>query len=85
MRPGTQGATKTWELMSKIDVADLVQVTVASPGGGGFNLEPFYVEGVHEAVEPLNPDYDDVTVTLDVSPRAYFDDVSMFPDGPART
>jgi hypothetical protein len=83
MRPGTQGATKTWELLSKIDIADLVQITVASPGGGGFNLEAFYVEGVHETCRPLNGVYDDVTLAVDLSPKAYFDDVSMFPDGPA--
>ena len=73
MRPGQSGATKTWELMSKIDIADEVLVTVGSPGGGGFDSVSYFVEGVHETCSPLNDDMDDVTLTLDLSPRAYFD------------
>lgn len=73
MRPGQSGATKTWELLSKIDVADAVEVTVGSPGGGGFSSVPYFVEGVHEISQPLNALYDDVTLTLDLSPRAHFD------------
>jgi hypothetical protein len=61
-----------WKLLSQVDIADAAEVTVASPGGGGFNLEPYFVEGVHEQTRPLNPDYDDVTLTLDLSPQAYF-------------
>jgi hypothetical protein len=66
-----QGATKTWELMSKIDIGDAIAITVDSPGGGGFN-EGFFVEGIHEQVNPLNPDMDDVTLTLDLSPVAAY-------------
>lgn len=81
IRPGVSGATITWGLLSQIDVSDIVRITVGSPGGGGFNDEPFFVEGVHEQVQPLNPEMDDVTLTLDLSPQAYFTgDTSMFPD-----
>jgi len=72
MRPGTPGSSETWRLMSLVDIGDSVTVTVASPGGGGLDTEAYFVEGVHEDVRPLNPEYDDVTVTLDLSPRAYF-------------
>jgi hypothetical protein len=78
MRPDDSRAAANWELLSLVDVSDLVQVTVASPGGGGFDAAEFFVEGVHEQVGPLVPGYDDVTLSLDLSPRAYFDDVSMF-------
>lgn len=74
MRPGLPGAAITWELLSKIDIADAVNVTVGSPGGGGFNAEPYFVEGIHEQVAPLDALYDDVTLSLDLSPRAYFTD-----------
>lgn len=30
------------------------------------------LEGVHENCRPLNPEMDDVELTLDLSPRAYF-------------
>jgi hypothetical protein len=88
IRPGASGATITWGLLSKIDIGDLVSITVGSPGGGGFDGSTpdgkFFVEGVHEQVQPLNPEMDDVTLTLDLSPQAYFTDTSMFPDGASR-
>ena len=70
--PAASGASENWRLLSLVDIADTIQVTVASPGGGGFNADPYFVEGIHEQVGPLVPGYDDVTVTLDLSPRAYF-------------
>jgi hypothetical protein len=73
IRPGAPGASITWQLLTRVDISDRIDLTVTSPGGGGFAAEPFYVEGVHETSRPLNPDHDDVTVTLDLSPAAYFD------------
>jgi len=72
LRPDALGAGANWRLLSKIDIADAVNVTVGSPGGGGFNAEPYFVEGIHEQVQPLGTLYDDVTMTLDLSPRVYF-------------
>ena len=37
----------------------------------------FWEEFDHETVGPATPDYDDVTLTLDLSPQSYFDDLSM--------
>lgn len=66
-------APKTWEFLSHVDISDAVTVSVGSPGGGGFVLEPFFVEGVHEEVSPLGTDeYDNVTMRLDLSPRAFY-------------
>lgn len=79
IRPTHWAGTVTWALLSQIDIADAIALTVASPGGGGFNLEPYFVEGVHEQVQPLNQFYDDVTLSLDLSPQAYFADTTMFP------
>jgi hypothetical protein len=82
------GAGATWHLLSKVDISDRVDITVGSPGGGGFggtaDLDAqFYVEGVHETVQALNPTMDDVTLTLDLSPVAFFTDVTMFPPPPS--
>jgi hypothetical protein len=75
MSPDNPHAGIMWEFLSKVDIADSVAVTVGSPGGGGFTAEPYFVEGVHEQVGPLGTDdYDDVTLTLDLSPQAYFTD-----------
>jgi hypothetical protein len=74
IHPSHTAAAETWQLLSKVDIADAVNVSiVGSPGMGGFALDPYFVEGVHEEVRPLNPDYDDITLRLDLSPQAYFD------------
>ena len=36
MHPDWDGATETWNLLCRIDIADSVEVTIDSPGGGGF-------------------------------------------------
>ena len=77
--PGDARAAATWHLLSVIDISDQLTVTVDSPGGGGIVAANYFVEGVHETVQPLTPVYDDVTLSLDLSPAAYFDDTSMFP------
>jgi hypothetical protein len=74
INPAATGAAANWALLSQVDISDQVDVTVAGAGGGGFALEPYFVEGVHEQVQPLTPDYDDVTLTLDLSPKAYWTD-----------
>jgi hypothetical protein len=78
MRPTDERAPKLWELLSEIDISDQVNVTVLAPGGGGFDgtipTGQFYVEGIHEQVNPLNANYDDVTLSLDLSPKAFFTD-----------
>ena len=74
--PAASGASENWRLLSLVDISDEVLVRISSPGGGGFDDSviggKYYVEGVHEQVQPLVPGYDDVTLTLDLSPQAYF-------------
>lgn len=69
-------APRLWRFLSQVDIADRVDVTIASPGGGGFNEEPFFVEGIHEEVvgkvAGSTDILDDVTLSLDLSPMAYF-------------
>jgi hypothetical protein len=86
MPPGSDGEAITWQLLTRVDISDRIDITVGSPGGGGFDGSTtdgqFFVEGVHEQVKPAGPDMDDITVTLDLSPKAYFTDLTMFPDAP---
>lgn len=73
VRPGTLGATPTWELLCELDITDELNVTVSGAGAWyGFNNDLHFVEGIHEQSQPLNPTYDDVTMTLDLSPRSFF-------------
>lgn len=72
MDPATTGASATWEMLSKADISDTAAVTVGFPGGGDFNAEPYFIEGLHETALPANGRYADVTLSLDLSPQAYF-------------
>jgi hypothetical protein len=78
MSPDQVGAGATWHLLSAVDISDRVDITVGSPGGGGFDAVGYYVEGVHEQVQPLGELYDDVTLTLDLSPLTYYE-LNPFP------
>jgi hypothetical protein len=66
------GAAVTWRLLTELDISDLVTVDIGAPGGGGFVSEQFYVEGVHEECRALTPVMDDVTLHLDLSPKALY-------------
>jgi hypothetical protein len=72
LAPSDPRAGPLWQFLNRVDIADSVTVTVTSPGGGGFDDAEYFVEGIHEQVRPLDPAYDDVTLTLDLSPRAFF-------------
>jgi hypothetical protein len=82
MRPGDAGAAANHLLLGKIDISDSITPYISSPGGGGFTgTESFFVRGVHEqvdgrirdGVEPGDEGYDNVTLSVDVIPRAWFD------------
>jgi hypothetical protein len=79
--PSDPRAPALWEFLNAVDVGDRVAVTIQSPGGGGYtgSLAKWFVEGVHEQVRPLQPGYDDVTLTLDLSPAALFEE-NPWPD-----
>jgi hypothetical protein len=75
MDPAWTGAAATWSLLTKCDISDLIDITVSDPGvdnTGGFNAEPFFIEGIRETAEPLNGEYALVTLELSVSPQSYF-------------
>jgi hypothetical protein len=74
------GDSQTWQFLCGVEIGDIVNVFTSGPGGGGFGKETdgltpaeFFVEGIHYQVQPLlNSSIVDVTMTLDVSPRAFF-------------
>jgi hypothetical protein len=72
MDPDRTGAAANWALICGVEIGDELIVTTTHPGGGGFAAEEYFVEGIHLDVQPLNPSYHDVTLTLDVSPQAYW-------------
>jgi hypothetical protein len=77
LRPDDPRAAATWDLICGVEISDVIELKTTHPGGGGFN-ESFFVEGVSYEVTPLQPDYQMVVLTVDVSPAAYYKDGSMF-------
>jgi hypothetical protein len=71
MLPSDSRASANWALICGIEIGDILNVKTTHPGGGGFN-EDFYVEGISYDVSPATGIYHDVTLTLDVSPKAYY-------------
>lgn len=76
INPIAPGAAANWDLLTNCDIGDRLTLKIASPGGGGFDgsavkANQYIVEGIHEEAHPLSSPYDDVTLTLDVSPFAY--------------
>lgn len=72
VRPSHPTAAETWAMLCGSDIGDRVDVTVSHPGGGGFNLEPGFIEGIHETAVPHDGVHAYVTQSYDVSPMAYF-------------
>jgi len=71
-RPDHPNAGPLWKMMCRSDISDLLTLTTAHPGGGGFDETDFYVEGFRQTCRP-GGDVDIVELELDVSPRALFD------------
>jgi hypothetical protein len=71
-RPTGPYGTAQWAFLCGVDISDVISLTTTHPGGGGF-AEDFFVEGLHYIIEPGNGTYANVTLTVDVSPRAYYD------------
>lgn len=76
-----RGDSQTWALMLGVEIGDILTVFTSNPGGGGFSKETFgegvvsqfFVEGIHNSVTaPLDGNLWEWTMTLDVSPRAWF-------------
>jgi hypothetical protein len=63
----------TWNLLGGIELSDWITLTMTHPGGGGFTAVDFFVEEITYDLVPLSGDTWDVTLTVGLSPRSYFD------------
>lgn len=70
--PADPYAANIWRLMCNVDISDIIRLKTTHHGGAGGFDEDFYVEGLHYTANPLSDQYVDVQLTLDVSPRAYY-------------
>lgn len=69
IRPGDARATATWALMCGVDISDAINLTVDE---AGLADEPYFVDGVSVSCRPLNPEFDMVTVTPNLTPASYY-------------
>jgi hypothetical protein len=69
LRPGDPRAAATWDLMCRADVSDAINLTVDE---AGLANEPFFIDGIAVECRPLNPAYDMVTVTPNLTPASYY-------------
>lgn len=69
--PSDSRAATVWSLMCNVEISDIIHLNTTHPGGGGFD-DDFFVEGISYDVQPLQPDFANVTLTLDVTPRTYY-------------
>jgi len=70
---GTIGATAVWNLICGVELGDVVTLTTAHLGGGGFG-EDFYVEQIRCTAQPMRRDMHDITLELEVSPAGFYAD-----------
>jgi hypothetical protein len=68
------GDSQTNAFLAGVEIGDLLTVFTHAPGAGGFNSTQFFVEGIHYQVQAAIGILGlvDVTMTLDLSPRAWF-------------
>lgn len=71
LHPDDPRATATWGLLGGHDISDIVNVAITYPGGVS-TPEDFYIEGGQMQIRPLNPDFDMVDLSLNVSPAAWY-------------
>ncbi len=70
IRPGHENAGATWDVLCHADISDIIALQVTNPGIA-VNAE-YFIEGVRYSIRPLNGSYALVEMSVDLSPRAYW-------------
>ncbi len=65
------GGPAVWKLLTEIELGDVITLTSAHPGGGGFGTD-FYVEQLRYDVGPGPPDHPNIVLEVEVSPASFF-------------
>lgn len=69
--PDWRDAEATWDMLCNADISDLVHVEVTNPGVAVD--DEFFIEGVSHTITPLNGDYAMVEMSLNLSPKSYWE------------
>jgi hypothetical protein len=71
LAPSDTRATATWAAIVGMDISDAIQVTVDD---ADFEDVPYFIDGLSVSCRVLNPSYDMVEVTPNLTPAAYYTD-----------
>lgn len=69
VEPTDARAAATWALMSGCDISDAINLTVDE---AGLADTPFFIDGLSVSCRALNPSYDLVEVTPNLTPASYY-------------
>lgn len=69
IRPDDARAAAVWDLMTRVDISDAIDLTVDEAGLAG---DPFFVDGLSVSCRPAGPDQDYVEVTPNLTPASYY-------------
>jgi hypothetical protein len=61
-----------WNFLCNVEIDDIVSIRTTHPGGGGFGGDTFFVEGITYDAQLGPANQWDLTLTLDLSPAAYY-------------
>jgi len=67
--PGDIRAPETWRMMTEADISDSIVLTIDE---ADLAAEPFFIDGINVECRPLNPLYDLVTFTPNLTPASYY-------------
>jgi hypothetical protein len=83
VHPDSQFADATWDMLTRCDISDSVEITIGLPGVSGISSVEFFIEGLQETYRPgpgsLDDTYPFVKLQADLSPAAYWA-TNPFPD-----
>lgn len=80
MAPSDPRADPTWNVLSRADIADVASINVGYPDGVGVEEDDF-IEGFTQTITPLNPTFDWVELSLNLSPMPT--DATAYDDNPS--
>ncbi len=69
MNPEDARADANWDLMCRADISDAINLTVDE---AQLADEPYFIDGISVECRVLNADFDDVTVTPNLTPASYY-------------
>ena len=66
-------AAKTLEMLCEAQISDRALVTMGHPGGGGFEDEPYFIEGRAIDLRPGPPAHPMIKATFDLTPGRFYE------------